>query len=206
MGDCDSSGVGAGQATLQERIEQLRAELAGGPGEGALSARQADKRERLQQKLRYLEFFQCWRVAPCPADWHCRLCREQQRTRRLVGARQDSWRAFTRVTEWACAVENKAEHERQWEAGEKARPEVRAEIKRAWAALVRREREVGRTRRESVKATDFPAPDPVIKPRPRPAPVQAAQKSSYYQGHGESCRTCARMQSLTGTIVPHPAN
>ena len=205
MGDSDSSGVGAGQATLQERIEQLRAELAGGPGEGALSARQADKRERLQQKLRYLEFFQSWRVAACPADWHCTLCWEQERTRRLAGARQDSWRAYTRVTEWTCAVENQAEHERQWEAAEKARPEVRAEIKRAWAALVRREREVGRTaRREPATATHFSAPDPVITPRPRPAPVQATQKTSYY--HGESCRTCARMQSLTGTIVPHPAN
>ena len=210
--------------TIQQeptKIEKLEAQL------GELDVNNPDKEQKLRQKLRYLQFFQAFQVGPAPGGFRCSGCREVEVGRKVVtyqgcaaltargecGHVGQPHRRTTveRVVERRC--EEEEQHQREWQEQEKGRQEVRQEIRRLFA----KEELVGRRRAEEdgrAKAR-FHQGDFILEPsRAAPAPAPAAPATTAPAAapapkellHGPECKTCVRMDKLTGVVVPHSPN
>ena len=118
---------------------------------------------------------------------------------------------------------SRLEYFQEWEAEEKLKPETRNSIRRDFLALVRKEKELrcrqktSSSSRSAVLTTlDQPA-EAKIRNKNTPnllqsagqigtANIQEEVKEIQRNFHGENCRTCRRMMSLMGTVLPHPVN
>ena len=102
------------------------------------------------------------------------------------------------------------------------KPETRNSIRRDFLALIRKEREL-RSRQKScstrsavMTTVDQPA-QAKIRNKNTTNLLHSAQqlqtdniqdelKEIQSNFHGENCKTCKRMMSLMGTVLPHPVN
>ena len=124
-----------------------------------------------------------------------------------------------KVTKTVC--EDGGKHSQEWQDKEKGRQEVRQEIRRRFLAQEQggRRRAGNKETQESVNISDgnfTVEPRKPASPRRRPAPVQDAGKEEGKEIgkeaggqmliHGESCKTCVRMEKLTGQVLPHSPN
>merc|ERR1712014_479229 len=167
------------------KIEKLEAKLAN-------FAESSEKEEKLRAKLRYLQFFENFQVATTPAHFVCSECLSQET------------------------------HKREWQEQEKSRQEVRQEIRREF-----NKQEQGRGRRTKqekdknlVKLSqgDFNVkpnsltrvPATTTSGRPPAADQEKEQKATVGKEgkllHGDSCKTCVRMDKLMGQVLPHSPN
>ena len=72
---------------MQQKIEKLKTMIAEGDKTGYNDSDNQWKRdEKLQQKLRYLKFFEAYSVGKSPKYWKCDSCREVEETRAAVAA------------------------------------------------------------------------------------------------------------------------
>ena len=121
---------------------------------------------------------------------------------------------------------NKFEHFQEWETEEKLKPETRNNIRRDFLAMIRKEKEL-RCRQKTCSSksavlttVDQPAGakirnkntlspnllQTVAVEQLETANIQDEVKEIQRNFHGEECKTCRRMMSLMGTVLPHPAN
>ena len=112
---------------------------------------------------------------------------------------------------------NQETHKKEWQEQEKSRQEVRQEIRREF-----NKQEQGRGRKGQERSKDMvrlhqgdftvnpnppraqKAPAPVVAPSP-PAKEQIEGEEKKLM-HGDSCKTCVRMNKLTGQVLPHSPN
>merc|ERR1712004_439138 len=174
------------------KIEKLEAKLAS-------FEESSEKEEKLRAKLRYLQFFENFQVATTPAHFVCSECKE--------------------VEVQCLSLET---HKKEWQEQEKSRQEVRQEIRREF-----NKQEQGRGRRtkqekdkDLVKLSqgDFNVkpnsltrvPTTTTSGRPPAADQEKEQKATVGKEgkllHGDSCKTCVRMDKLMGQVLPHSPN
>jgi len=190
------------------KIEKLEAQLGSSSSSKKPIWQEAEKEEKLRQKLQYLQFFASYSVDPAPTSFSCSCCRKvqvqgqevaykecQDLDSKEVSSHPDGWHRRTRrskekVTELRC--QDKEQHQKEWQEQEKGRQEVRQEIRRQFAKEELRGRR--KERPEGVKETvafsqgDFtletskprrtPAPAPAQSPAPAPAPASTLQEKS----------------------------
>lgn len=138
---------------MQEKIEKLKTMITEGDKTGYNDSDNQWKRdEKLQQKLRYLQFYEAFSVGKSPKSWKCGNCREVEVTRTVVTypgcsmqgkcKHQISHKKETKekVPEWLCADEKA--HEQEWVNEEKSTVAVRNQIKRQFSAMIAKEKEV----------------------------------------------------------------
>ena len=216
---------------MQDKIEKLKLLISENNKSGqTLSENQYNKKEKLQQKLRYLQFYDSYQVRACPESWRCTNCKEVQVTRKVVtypGCQMEGKckhrishkkETFEKVSEWLC--EDCESHAKEWENEEKCKVDVRMEIRRKFAAMVTKEKEVkskknGKQREEKVTMAEE------FKVAPKMSPVyqtQSKEKQTESKSivkdenflpknfHSKDCKTCLRMETLMGQILPHPVN
>ena len=118
------------------------------------------------------------------------------------------------------------EYFQEWEAEEKLKPETRNSIRRDFLALIRKEKEL-RSRQKTCSSrsavlttVDQPAGAKIRNKNTlslnllqteaveqlETANIQDEVKEIKINFHGEDCKTCRRMMSLMGTVLPHPVN
>merc|ERR1719410_3314335 len=131
-----------------------------------------------------------------------------------------------RVRQVVCR-QDRAQHDKEWMVEQKSRVVVRNRIRREFEAMVRREREmrqkVVRQGKHVAKLEQEEEKQVVAITRRSPAEEvkevkEAEVKESVTTNtedteavtrknfHGEQCRTCVRMRSIMGDILPHPIN
>ena len=102
---------------------------------------------------------------------------------------------------------------------EKLKPEIRTNIRRDFLAMIRKEKELGSTQKSSKSVIyttmDQPAQSKIrnknkldIKENIESAiiKVQDEVEENQRNFHSSDCKTCQRMISIMGTILPHPVN
>ena len=205
------------------KIEKLEAKLAN-------FEESFEKEEKLRAKLRYLHFFENFHIAPAPASFACSQCKEVEVVRKEVlhhsgpNSKEGAYihqgsphvtTSYKKDIEVQCM--NQETHRSQWEEQEKSRQEVRQEIRREF-----NKQEQGRGRRGQERSKDMvrlhqgdftvnpnpprvqKAPAPVVAPSP-PVREQSEGKEEKLV-HGDLCKTCVRMNKLTGQVLPHSPN
>ena len=216
---------------MQDKIEKLKLLITENnkPGQN-LSDNQYNRKEKLQQKLRYLQFYDSYQVGTCPESWRCTNCEEVQVTRKVVtypGCQMEGKckhkishmkETFEKVSEWLC--DNGEAHEKEWENEEKCKVDVRMEIRREFSAMVNKEREVKskknrKQREEKVTTTEEFKVAPKISPvyqtqsKEKQTDTKSIGKDENFlpnNFHSKDCKTCLRMETLMGQILPHPVN
>ena len=121
---------------------------------------------------------------------------------------------------------NKFENFQEWETEEKLKPETRNSIRRDFLAMIRKEKELrsrqktSNSRTAALTTLDQPAGGKIrnkntLSPKTlqtmaveqlETANIQDLAKEIQTNFHGEKCKTCRRMMSLMGTVLPHPVN
>ena len=121
---------------------------------------------------------------------------------------------------------NKFGHFQEWETEEKLKPDTRNNIRRDFLAMIRKEKELrSRQKTSSIRSAalttvDQPAEGKIrnkntLSPKTlqtvaveqlETANIQDGVKEIQRNFHGEECKTCRRMMSLMGTVLPHPVN
>jgi len=220
-------------SNLDEKIEKLKKLIE--ENRGSTSYKQTVKTEKLQQKLRYLEFFKSYPLSSCDKSFKCSECRE---TIASVVDEANSWCKNCKQSgggqgecldglpcsamEWrykkgvkiVCGDHD--QHEREWQIQEKSRAEVRNQIKREYAAMIKKEKDMGMKSDKGKMITV----DDVDKVQRKPTKVtvkEIVKHENYIKDaieevkqdknfHGDDCKTCTRMKSVMGSILPHPIN
>ena len=118
------------------------------------------------------------------------------------------------------------EYFQEWETEEKLKPETRNSIRRDFLAIIRKEKELrsrqktSNSRSAALTTVDQPAEGKIrnkntLTPKTlqtvaleqlETAKIQDGVKENQRNFHGEECKTCRRMMSLMGTVLPHPVN
>lgn len=118
------------------------------------------------------------------------------------------------------------EYFQEWEAEEKLKPETRNSIRRDFLAMIRKEKELrSRQKTCSSRSAVLTTVDQPVGAKIRnkntlspnilqtvaveqleTANIQDEVKKIKRNFHGEDCKTCRRMMSLMGTVLPHPVN
>ena len=209
---------------MEDKIEKLKLMISEDNKSGQnLSENQYNRKEKLQQKLRYLQFYASYPVRTCPESWRCSNCREVQVTRKVVtypGCQMEGKckhnishmkETFEKVSEWLC--DNGEAHEMEWENEEKCKVDVRMEIRREFSAMVNKEREVkskknGKQREEKVTITEEFKVAPKISTEKQTNSKSIGKDETFLPNnfHSKDCKTCLRMETLMGQILPHPVN
>lgn len=211
------------------KIEKLEAKLAN-------FEESFEKEEKLRAKLRYLQFFENFHVSPVPASFACSQCKDVEVVHKEVlhhpcpnskegrCTHQGSSHVTTsykKEIEVQCM--NQETHKREWQEQEKSRQEVRQEIRREF-----NKQEQVRGRRGQEKSKDLvrlhqgdfkvnpnppraqKAPAPVVAPSLPAREKREGEEEEEAGGskllHGDSCKTCVRMNKLTGQVLPHSPN
>ena len=226
--------------TLGEKIEKLKTMIDECSGSG--NAKQAEKVGKLRQKLRYLEFYRDYPLGPCPKTFKCSQCIEwkygkMRKVYRCVKCKEvlgdvvegeffDGSPHEVRVSfEDTCKLSFKGDHVKEWEDQERAKPEVGCMIRREFAALVRKEKEMKsknvvrgkmlapehdvtqRTKNKNNLRQEKEAVQEIVAEikaqETKEEPVKAEESKNF---HGDNCKTCARMISAMGQVLPHPVN
>ena len=107
----------------------------------------------------------------------------------------------------------------EWEMEEKLKPEIRTNIRRDFLAMIRKEKELGSQQKSNksviYNTVDQPAQSKIrnknkldIKENIESAniKVQDEEEENQKNFHSSDCKTCQRMISIMGTILPHPVN
>ena len=200
------------------KIEKLEAKLAN-------FEESSEKEEKLRAKLRYLQFFENFQVATTPAHFVCSECKEVEVVRKEVlhlthKEAPQVKTSYKKEVEVQCLSQET--HKKEWQEQEKSRQEVRQEIRREF-----NKQEQGRGRRtkqekdkDLVKLSqgDFNVkpnslarvPATTTSGRPPAADQEKEQKATVGKEgkllHGDSCKTCVRMDKLMGQVLPHSPN
>ena len=218
--------------TLKEKIEKLKIQLSEDDQTGFNdSDNQWKRKDKLMHKLRYLEFYDSFPLGECPKEWHCSFCKKTQVTKKVVirpppmkGNQKDvkinKKEHFEKVDEWVC--EFPEEHRRQWETEEKSKAEVRQEIRHKFSAMITKEKEMSNSKIDKTKQMKVSKAVensfPTIKAKDDASMTQnkaeknlrqetcKSDQSAMKNFHSDDCKTCVRMQSLMGQILPHPVN
>jgi len=145
--------------TIDDQIEKLRAIIDDNSGSYNPSDNQWKRTEKLQHKLRYLEFFKSYEVDNCPESFKCSKCVEEkvkvlwcQRCKEELNGGNKDGKCRSRPKEahhsWdekqslKLVCEDVSNHQKEWLLQEKSRVEVRNCIKRDFDAMIRKEREM----------------------------------------------------------------
>jgi len=219
-----------GLSNLDEKIEKLKKLIE--ENHGSTSYKQIEKTEKLQQKLRYLEFFKSYPLSSCNQSFKCSECHETKASvvdeanswckncKKSGGGQKDcldglpcdamEWR-YKKGVKIVCGDPD--QHEREWQIQEKSRAEVRNQIKREYAAMIKKEKEMGI---KSNKGKIITVDDAVqVYKKPCKVTVKEVLKHEIdvidevkqdKNFHGDDCKTCIRMKSVMGSILPHPIN
>lgn len=202
------------------------------PGQ-KVTRREHEKEEKLQQKLRYLQFYESYEVDSAPSSWKCSACSQVQVTKQseVKGCKEEVCThpvphkkkvVYEKVLEWSCADQEL--HVQEWERKRKA--ELRSAIQKAfqkeengWVATGKGTKDKG-VLNSQVLQQDFN----VIPKQQAPAEkaVKAANDNKENEAksedgenngvevkenyHSQDCKTCVRMEKLMGNIMPHPIN
>jgi len=89
-----------------------------------LTRREAEKEEKLQKKLRYLQFYNSYPVEAPAAEWKCSACSQVQVTKKRVFSNcghevckhmqpHQKKTVFEKVLEWRC--EDSETHREEWD-------------------------------------------------------------------------------------------
>jgi len=194
-----------------------------------------EKEEKLRAKLRYLHFFENFHISPAPASFVCYQCKAVEVLRKEVlnqpcpnskreGCTHQVTTNYKKVIEVQCM--DQETHKKEWQEQGKSRQEVRQEIRREF----NKQEQGGRGRRGNqernkdlvklhqgdfnlnptnlARAEKAPAPASVLSP---PAKGQGKEQNKEEENggkllHGDSCKTCVRMNKLTGQVLPHSPN
>jgi hypothetical protein len=216
---------------MQEKIEKLKTMILEGDKTGYNDSDNQWKRdEKLQQKLRYLQFYEAYSVGKSPKSWKCGNCREVEVSRSVITYPGCSMQGKCKhtishkkekkenVSEWLC--EDEKAHEEEWVNEEKSTVAMRNQIKRQYSAMIAKEKEVKtnkksknkynrKTLAEEIKVVQIPSQQE--KPMEKEKHIESTQSS---QGkvcvqenfHSDECKTCVKMKKLMGHILPHPVN
>ena len=108
---------------------------------------------------------------------------------------------------------------KEWESDEKLKPETRKNIRRDYLAMIKKEKDLRSNQRiSSVKSVayttvDQPAQGKIrmknkinIQENVESADIKDNIKENQINFHGDNCKTCKRMLSVMGDILPHPLN
>merc|ERR1712004_896649 len=145
--------------TIDDQIEKLRAIIDDNSGSYNPSDNQWKRTEKLQHKLRYLEFFKSYEVDNCPESFKCSKCVEEkvkilwcQRCKEELNGGNKDGKCRSRPKEahhsWdekqslKLVCEDLSNHQKEWLLQEKSRVEVRNCIKRDFDAMIRKERDM----------------------------------------------------------------
>merc|ERR1711860_118542 len=145
--------------TIDDQIEKLRTIIDDNSGSYNPSDNQWKRTEKLQHKLRYLEFFKSYEVDNCPESFKCSKCVEEkvkvlwcQRCKEELNGGNKDGKCRSRPKEarhsWdekqslKLVCEDLINHQKEWLLQEKSRVEVRNCIKRDFDAMIRKEREM----------------------------------------------------------------
>merc|ERR1719320_1399562 len=217
---------------LQEKISKLKSLLSEEnlPGHNK-SDNQWRREEKLQQKLRYLQFYEDYSVGTTStAGWHCSHCKSvlvdkhvvtypgcgmQEKCTHRVSHKKEIIRKVSQIV-----CEDTEEHQREWEQWQKSQVEVRKVIKREFSAMIakekhmktdkrRRDKENKHSQKEDVQvltkaAQSVKAPKKDKQNHPIEKIANGSEGKPYF--HSDQCKTCSKMESLMGSILPHPIN
>ena len=208
------------------KIEKLEAKLAS-------FEESFEKEEKLRAKLRYLQFFENFHISPAPASFVCSQCKEVEVVQKEVlnhpcpnskkGSPAHVTTNYKKGVEVQCM--DQETHKREWQEQGKSRQEVRQEIRREF----NKQEQGGRGRRgQQERSKDLvklhQADFNLNPPRAEKAPASVLPPPAKEQGkeqnkeqeqekenvgkllHGDSCKTCVRMNKLTGQVLPHSPN
>ena len=218
------------QPEQPSKIEKIEAKLAN-------FEKGFEKEEKLRAKLRYLQFFENFHVAPPSVSFTCTQCKEVEVVRKEVlyhtcpnskgGACTHHYQGSSHATtnykkEIEVQCMNQETHKKEWQEQEKSRQEVRQEIRREFN---KQEQVRGRRALERNKdMVKLHQDDFIVNPNisraqrtlvttassPPTAEQTMDEKSDGESGgkllHGDSCKTCFRMNKLTGKVLPHSPN
>lgn len=216
---------------MQEKIEKLKSMLTDGDKTGYNDSDNQWKRdEKLQHKLRYLQFYEAYSVGKSAKSWQCTHCKEVEVTCTVVTYPGCSMQGKCKhkvshkkeipekVSEWVC--EDNAAHEKEWTEEQKSKVDVRNEIKRQFSAMLTKEKGYKPNKRTGTNATKFTKDDDIqvvtkLSRRSKPMKEEKALESTESikestgvqdNFHSEECKTCVKMGDLMGNILPHPIN
>jgi len=222
----------ANPSPLQEKISKLKSLLSEEnlPGHNK-SDNQWRREEKLQQKLRYLQFYEDYSVGTTStAGWHCSHCKPvlvdkhvvtypgcgmQGKCTHRVSHKKEIIRKVSQIV-----CEDTEEHQREWEQWQKSQVEVRNIIKREFSAMIakekhmktdkrRRNKENKHSQKEDVQVLTKAAQSvkaPKQDKQDHPIENTAIGSEGKPNFHSDQCKTCSKMESLMGSILPHPIN
>merc|ERR1719320_2312091 len=217
---------------LQEKISKLKSLLSeeNFPGHNK-SDNQWRREAKLQQKLRYLQFYEDYSVGTTStAGWHCSHCKPvlvdknvvtypgcgmQGKCTHRVSHKKEIIRKVSQIV-----CEDTEEHQREWEQWQKSQVEARNIIKREFSAMIAKEKHMKTDKRRSNKENKLSRNDDLkvlikapqsyrnTKQDKQDHPIENAAIGSEGKPnfHSDQCKTCSKMESLMGSILPHPIN
>merc|ERR1719320_1471190 len=222
----------ANTSPLQENISKLKSLLSEEnlPGHNK-SDNQWRREAKMQQKLRYLQFYEDFSVGTTStAGWHCSHCKPvlvdkhvvtypgcgmQEKCTHRVSHKK---KIIRKVSQIVC--EDTEEHQREWDQWQKSQVEARKVIKREFSAMIAKEKYMKTDKRRSDKENNLSKSDdvPVLtkaaqsvrntKQDKQELPIEKIANGSEGKPnfHSDQCKTCSKMESLMGSILPHPIN
>jgi len=201
------------------------------PGQ-KVTRRELEKEEKLQQKLRYLQFYEAYEVEGAPESWKCSACSEVQVTKQTVvnGCKDEECSHavahkkkvfYEKVLEWSCADQEL--HIKEWQR--KRKNELRSGIQKAfqkeengWVATGKGTKDKGVktsrlleqdfnvTPKQQILAERTVKDATANKENEAKPDVKNSEVEVKENYHSENCKTCVRMEKLMGNIMPHPIN
>merc|ERR1712013_140546 len=123
-----------------------------------------------------------------------------------------------KVSQIVC--EDSEEHQKEWEQWQKSQVEVRNIIKREFSAMIAKEKHMKTDKRRSNKENKHSENDDLkvltkahqsyrnTKQDKQDHPIEntAIGSEGKPNFHSNQCKTCSKMESLMGSILPHPIN
>merc|ERR1712004_355496 len=196
------------------KIEKLEAKL-------ARFEESSEKEEKLRVKLRYLQFFENFQVATTPAHFVCSECKEVEVVRKEVlhlthKEAPQVKTSYKKEVEVQClSLET---HKKEWQEQEKSRQEIRREFNKQEQGRGRRTKQEKDKDLVKLSQGDFNVkpnsltrvPATTTSGRPPAADQEKEQKATVGKEgkllHGDSCKSCVRMDKLMGQVLPHSPN
>merc|ERR1712004_388833 len=182
------------------KIEKLEAKLAN-------FEESSEKEEKLRAKLRYLQFFGNFQVATTPAHFVCSECKEVEVVRKEVlhlthKEAPQVKTSYKKEVEVQCLSQET--HKKEWQEQEQGRGRrTKQEKDKDLVKLSQGDFNVKPNSQARVPTT-------TTSGRPPAADQEKKQKATVGKEgkllHGNSCKTCVRMDKLMGQVLPHSPN
>jgi len=199
------------------KIEKLEAKLAS-------FEESSEKEEKLRAKLRYLQFFENFQVGTTPAHFVCSECKEVEVVRKEVLHLTNKEvldlthkevpqvkTSYKKEVEVQCLSQET--HKKEWQEQEKSRQEVRQEQGRGRRTKQEKDKDLVKLSQGdfNVKPNSLVrVPATTTSGRQPAADQEKEQKATVGKEgkllHGDSCKTCVRMDKLMGQVLSHSPN